>query len=105
MCSSDLKDKIDHPRKGSKDLSDAVCGSIYNSISLTPPDLDKQLEIHTYAGAFADELQQLKEESDRRLKGVIRMPEKRTMPDELAEYIDQEEKELERVNIDGFRIL
>mgnify|MGYP003334391705 FL=1 len=99
------KDKIDHPRKGSKDLSDAVCGSVYNSISLTPPDLDKQLEIHTYAGAFADELQQLKEESDRRLKNVIRMPEKNIMPSNLAEYLDKEEQELERVNIDGFRIL
>lgn len=27
---------IDHPRKGSKDLSDAVCGAIWNSIALTP---------------------------------------------------------------------
>ena len=33
------------------------------------------------------------------------MPEKRTMPNELAEYIDQEEQILQRVNIDGFRIL
>ena len=82
-----------------------MCGSVYNSISLTPPDLDKQLEIHTYAGAFADELQQLKEESDRRLKNVIRMPEKNIMPSNLAEYLDKEEQELERVNIDGFRIL
>ena len=30
-----VKDKVDHPRKGSKDLSDAVCGAIYNSIVLT----------------------------------------------------------------------
>ena len=30
-----MRDKVDHPRKGSKDLADAVCGSIYNAISLT----------------------------------------------------------------------
>jgi hypothetical protein len=29
---------IDHPRKGSKDLSDAVCGAIWNSVAHTPKD-------------------------------------------------------------------
>lgn len=29
-------DKIDHPTKGSKDLSDAVCGAIFNAIDRTP---------------------------------------------------------------------
>ena len=99
------KDKVDHPRKGSKDLSDAVCGSVYNAISLTPPDLDKALEIHTYSSAFAGELEQLKEESDKRLKGVIRMPERRQMPPELSGYLDEEEARLERMSIDSFRIL
>ena len=31
--------KVDHPRKGSKDLSDAMCGSVFNAISLTPRDV------------------------------------------------------------------
>jgi len=31
---------IDHPRKGSKDLSDAVCGAIWNSVAHTPKDDD-----------------------------------------------------------------
>ena len=29
---------IDHPRKGSKDLSDAVCGAIWNSVAHTPKE-------------------------------------------------------------------
>jgi hypothetical protein len=28
--------RIDHPRKGSKDLADAVCGAAYNAATLTP---------------------------------------------------------------------
>jgi hypothetical protein len=31
---------IDHPRKGSKDLSDAVCGAIWNSVAHTPKNED-----------------------------------------------------------------
>jgi hypothetical protein len=33
-----IKDKIDHPRKGSKDLADAVCGAVYNAIVHTPKE-------------------------------------------------------------------
>ena len=52
-----LKDKVDHPRKGSKDLSDATCGAIYNAISNTRPDLNREIEIHTYdAMGIDDEL-------------------------------------------------
>ena len=29
-------DKIDHPTRGSKDLSDATCGAIFNAIEYTP---------------------------------------------------------------------
>lgn len=29
---------IDHPRKGSKDLSDAVCGAIWNAVAYTPKE-------------------------------------------------------------------
>ncbi|MFM7989551.1 MAG: hypothetical protein ACKPKO_60575, partial [Candidatus Fonsibacter sp.] len=43
-----MRDKVDHPRKGSKDLADAVCGSIYNAISRTRPENNSEIEIHTY---------------------------------------------------------
>ena len=57
-----MKDKVDHPRKGSKDLSDAVCGAVYNAIALTLPDAEREVEIYTYSGVFADEIQKLKED-------------------------------------------
>jgi hypothetical protein len=49
-----LKGKVDHPRKGSKDLADAVCGAIYNSIAHTPRELDREIEIYTYSSLVED---------------------------------------------------
>ena len=40
--------KVDHPRKLSKDLADAVCGAIFGAISHTPRDLNQMVEIHTF---------------------------------------------------------
>jgi hypothetical protein len=101
-----MKDKVDHPRKGSKDLSDAVCGSLYNAISLTPPDKDKEVEIYTYSGVFADELEQLKKESDARLANskTIRMPERKEMPKSLRDFMGIQEDQ-DEFPIDSMRIL
>ena len=43
-----MRDRVDHPRKGSKDLADAVCGSIYNSIKRSKFDTNEEIKIHTY---------------------------------------------------------
>jgi len=99
-----MKDKVDHPRKGSKDLSDAVCGAVFNAISLTPPDQDKEVEIYTYSGVFAGELAQLKAESDARMKNTIRMPERKTMPQDIRDFFDDEDGEYKDI-VDNFRIL
>jgi hypothetical protein len=40
--------KVDHPRKKSKDLADAVCGAIFGAISHTPRNLNLEVEIHTF---------------------------------------------------------
>jgi hypothetical protein len=40
--------KVDHPRKKSKDLADAVCGAIYGAISHTPRNMDQEVEIHEF---------------------------------------------------------
>jgi hypothetical protein len=105
-----VRDKVDHPRKGSKDLSDAVCGAVYNAIALTPPDADKEVEIYTYSGVFATEIEQLRQESEARLKRdkTIRMPERKSVPTNLREFMGMEEDEDyddERMRIDSFRIL
>jgi hypothetical protein len=49
-----MRDKVDHPRKGSKDLADAVCGAIFNSISRTRPEVNREIEIHTYDSMTVD---------------------------------------------------
>lgn len=50
-----IRDKVDHPRKGSKDLADAVCGSIYNAISRSQKG-DREINIHTWAGTKEDNI-------------------------------------------------
>jgi hypothetical protein len=103
-----VKDKVDHPRKGSKDLSDAVCGAVYNAVALTPRDANREIQLYTYSGVFADELQQFKDESDARLaaSNQIRVPEKKEMPLSLREYMGLEDQEDEdRMNVDSMRIL
>jgi hypothetical protein len=101
-----VKDKVDHPRKGSKDLSDAVCGAIYNSVALTPKDLNPEVELYTYAGVFADELDQLRKESDERLirNRTIKMPQKEQMPASLRDYLGIEDDE-DEFPIDSMRVL
>jgi hypothetical protein len=41
-------DRVDHPRKKSKDLADAVCGAIFGAISHTPKDNNAEIDIHTF---------------------------------------------------------
>ena len=79
-----MKDKVDHPRKGSKDLADAVCGSIYNSISLTRPNSNDEISIHTYESYTFDN-DFAREEEDVNRYNMIRAPH---MPENLREYMD-----------------
>ena len=103
-----VRDKVDHPRKGSKDLSDAVCGAVYNAIALTPPDADKAVEIYTYSGVFGDELELLRKESEARLERnkTIRLPDKPDMPSNLRDFLGiQDDEDDEEFRIDSMRIL
>ena len=69
--------RVDHPRKLSKDLADAVCGSIFGAISHTPRDLNLEVEVHTF--------------SDRRKKGLDNLPEGviqlKPMPKDVQDYL------------------
>ena len=40
--------RVDHPRKKSKDLADAMCGSVYNAISHGKRETNNEIEIHTW---------------------------------------------------------
>jgi hypothetical protein len=81
-----VRDKVDHPRKGSKDLADAVCGAIYNAISRTSKG-DREVKIHTYSSMHRDEILKEREKYVRQNPGVIDAP-KRSMPEELASALD-----------------
>ncbi|AXG66205.1 terminase [Streptomyces phage Annadreamy] len=80
-------DKVDHPRKGSKDLSDAVCGAIFNAIAHTPRNLDETIEVKTLESVHR-EVRQNKLDKYEQMKadGVIRAP-KRQMPQELEDFL------------------
>jgi hypothetical protein len=74
-----IKDKVDHPRKGSKDLADATCGAIFNAISLTPPDISREIDIHTYDAMGLEESKPGDE--------VINMIKAPVMPKDLEDTI------------------
>jgi len=38
-------ERVDHPRKGSKDLADAVTGAVYNAVANTQPDINTVIEV------------------------------------------------------------
>jgi hypothetical protein len=77
-----MRDRVDHPRKGSKDLADAVCGSIYNAIIHSKREKNREVEIHTYGELVRDNYL---EEEKQRVDNLIKPP--RRMPQELAEAL------------------
>ena len=98
-----IKDKVDHPRKGSKDLADAVCGAVFNAISRTPTNLNQEVEIHTYD--YDDEREE-QEALARKRNNVIELPNKRTMPDNLQDFINSMRGDDEGMQfVDNFTIL
>ncbi len=68
-----MRDKVDHPRKGSKDLADAVCGSIYNAISLTRAAFG-DIEVHDYSSVKKQYRESLVKESPNLIKAPSAMP-------------------------------
>lgn len=68
--------KVDHPRKSSKDLSDAMCGAVFNSISRTPRDINQEIDIHVPGRTYEEKPMQdalpppLTEDAEDYLKGV-----------------------------------
>jgi hypothetical protein len=69
--------KVDHPRKKSKDLADAVCGAVFGAISHTPRDLNLEVEIHTFKDRS-------KESLDIDNNNVVKY---KPMPNDVKEYL------------------
>jgi hypothetical protein len=70
--------RVDHPRKLSKDLADAVCGAIFGAISHTPKDQNLEVEVHT----FKDRPKQVDNLPD----NVIQY---KPMPSDVQEYLER----------------
>jgi hypothetical protein len=84
-----MRDRVDHPRKGSKDLADAVCGSIYNAISRTRPDRNDEVKIHTYESmSFDNDFNKNPDGEVEYVQNMIRAPR---MPEDLRDAMNRME--------------
>ena len=82
-----MRDKVDHPRKGSKDLADAVCGSVFNAISRTRFNGNQEVSIHTYESlSFEQDFGKTTDGEVEHVQNMIRAPR---MPEHLAQTIDE----------------
>ena len=70
--------RVDHPRKKSKDLADAVCGAVFGAISHTPKNNNTEIEVHTWSSAtrLADKQQRMVELDNRE------------MPNDVKDFLD-----------------
>lgn len=70
--------RVDHPRKKSKDLADAVCGAVFGAISHTVKDNNLEVDIHT----FRDRPRQFDTSAD----NVIQL---KPMPNDVKDYLER----------------
>lgn len=73
--------RVDHPRKKSKDLADAMCGAVFNAISHTPKD-NYVVEVHTWSTSRSSRL-------DNDDDSMIKLKGQDKMPDEIRDYLDR----------------
>ena len=81
-----MRDRVDHPRKGSKDLADAGCGAIYNSISRSKFDTNEEVNIHTYESMSYDNDFGTEADGETSSYNMIRAPR---MPENLKDAMDR----------------
>lgn len=73
------QNRVDHPRKSSKDLADAVCGAIFGAISHTPKNNNLEVEIHTFRDRAKKPLD----------KGNDNVIDLKPMTEEVREYLQR----------------
>jgi hypothetical protein len=72
--------RVDHPRKKSKDLADAVSGAVFGAISHTPKVTNTVIEVHTWASSTA--------ELARKQRAVVEL-EPKQMTDDVRDFLDK----------------
>jgi phage terminase large subunit-like protein len=70
--------KVDHPRKGSKDLSDAVTGAVYNAIAHTRRNLNQEISIHSWKSLNKEKI------NKERSEGIIEPPK---APEDVKDFL------------------
>jgi len=71
--------RVDHPRKKSKDLADAVCGAVFGAISHTPKNTNLEIDVHTWSTST-----RLAEEH----KSMVEL-DNREMPNDVKNFLDK----------------
>jgi hypothetical protein len=71
--------RVDHPRKKSKDLADAVCGAVFGAISHTSRDSNLEIDVHTWSSAT-----RLAEKQ----RAMVELDTKE-IPDDVEDYLNQ----------------
>lgn len=80
---------IDHPRKGTKDFSDATCGAIYNAVAHTRKPQDEVVEVMSYKDLMSRQRKEQAEQARAKgFQGVIRPPVSEA-PTELQDYLSR----------------
>lgn len=76
-------DKLDHPRKGSKDLADATAGAVHNAIAHTRRNVEDNVDVMTLSKFKKTHRNELEPEKPK----MVIDPPKRDMPPDLGEYL------------------
>ena len=71
--------RVDHPRKKSKDLADAVCGAVFGAISPNQKNTNLEIDIHTWSSST-----RLAEKQ----RSMVEL-DNRKMPDDVRDFLDQ----------------
>ena len=71
--------RVDHPRKSSKDLADAVCGAAFGAISYTSKDNNLEVEVRTWSSAHREMQKQRRQELENERNNE--------MPDDVKEFL------------------
>jgi len=71
--------RVDHPRKSSKDLADAVCGAAFGAISYTSKENNLEIEVRTWSSAHKEMQKQRRQELENERNNE--------MPDDVKEFL------------------
>jgi hypothetical protein len=71
--------RVDHPRKKSKDLADAMCGAVFGAISHTPKNTNLIVDVHTWSSAT-----RLAEQK----RSMVELDTREKMPEDVKDFLD-----------------